>query len=136
MELPATTATRARRQTRARQANGNTAQSYAYTLDAAGKRTSIAEADGTTRNFGYDAIDRLTSEAVTGPSNYSNNFAYDSVGNRLTQTSTGNHPGTVSYTYDNRDRLTAEDRTPYTYDNNGSLRRLVRLRIPGTSRTG
>ena len=39
----------------------------------------------------------------------------------MTETSTGSHPGTVNYTYDNRDRLTAEDSTPYSYDNNGNL---------------
>ena len=96
-------------------------QSYAYTLDAAGKRTRIEESDGTIRQYGYDSIDRLTSETVTGSLSYSNAFGYDSVGNRLTQTSTGNHPGTVDYTYDNRDRLTLEGTTAYTYDANGNL---------------
>jgi len=101
--------------------SGNIVQSYAYTLDAAGKRTRIEENDGTIRQFGYDSIDRLVSETVTGSLSYSNSFGYDSVGNRLTQVSTGNHPGTVDYTYDNRDRLTLEGTTAHTYDANGNL---------------
>jgi len=83
--------------------NGAVAQSYAYGLDLSGKRTRIEESDGTIRQYGYDSVDRLTSEAVSGPTNYSNAFGYDPVGNRQTQTSTGNHPGTVNYSYDNRD---------------------------------
>ncbi len=101
--------------------NGNIAQSYLYTLDPAGKRTRIEESDGTIRQFGYDSVNRLTSEAVSGPTNYSNSFGYDPVGNRLTQTSTGNHPGNVNYIYDNRDQLSLENGTAYTYDNNGNL---------------
>ncbi len=101
--------------------NGTIAQSYGYTLDAAGKRTRIQEADGTIRQYGYDSVDRLTSEAVTGPTNYSNSFEYDAVGNRLTQTNAGSHPGTVNYTYDRRDELTKENSTAYSYDKNGNL---------------
>ncbi len=101
--------------------NGNIAQSYAYTLDSAGKRTRIEESDGTVRQYGYDSVNRLTSEAVSGPTNYSNTFGYDPVGNRLAETSTGNHPGTVNYSYDNRDQLALENGTAYSYDGNGNL---------------
>jgi RHS repeat-associated protein len=98
-----------------------TVTSLAYTLDEAGRRTQVAEADGTVRAFGYDSIDRLTSEAVTGTLSYVKAFAYDPVGNRLTQTTTGAGAGAVTYTYDGRDRLTNENATTYSYDANGNV---------------
>ena len=100
-----------------------TLQSYAYTLDEAGRRTQIAEADGTVRAYGYDGIDRLTSEAVTGPLTYTKTFAYDPVGNRTTQTTTGTGADTNSYAYDSRDRLVTEsdNTTSYAYDLNGNV---------------
>jgi YD repeat-containing protein len=66
-----------------------TFQSYASTLDLAGRRTEVTEADGTVRSYGYDSIDRLTSEAATGSLTYDKTFGYDGVGDRLTQTTTG-----------------------------------------------
>jgi YD repeat-containing protein len=35
-------------------------------LDPAGRRTSETDGDGTVRTYGYDGIDRLISETVTG----------------------------------------------------------------------
>ena len=96
-------------------------QSYAYTLDPAGKRTAVAENGGTTRTYAYDSIDRLTGEAVTGSLTYAKTFAYDPVGNRSTQTTTGTGAASVTYTYDTRDRLTQENATSYAYDPNGDL---------------
>jgi RHS repeat-associated protein len=98
-----------------------TVTSFAYTLDVAGRRAQVTEADGTVRAYGYDSIDRLTSEAVTGALSYAKAFAYDPVGNRLTQTTTGAGAGAVSYTYDARDRLTNENGTTYAYDTNGNV---------------
>jgi RHS repeat-associated protein len=98
-----------------------TTQSYAYTLDLAGKRTGVAEADGTERSYGYDAIDRLTSETASGALTYAKAFTYDSVGNRLTQTTTGAGAGSVAYAYDTMDRLDTENATNYTYDPNGNV---------------
>ena len=97
-----------------------TVQSYAYTLDAEGKRTGIVESDGTERTYGYDALDRLTSESVTGALAYAKTFAYDAVGNRLSQATTGAGAGTVPYTYDTRDRMLTSDGSSYTYDTNGN----------------
>jgi RHS repeat-associated protein len=100
-----------------------TVQSYAYVLDEAGRRTQLAEADGTVRAYGYDGIDRLTTEAVTGPLTYSKTFAYDPVGNRTTQTTTGTGADSDTYAYDTRDRLTSESdgTTSYAYDKNGNV---------------
>jgi RHS repeat-associated protein len=98
-----------------------TLQSYAYTLDAAGKRTGIAENGGTTRAYAYDGIDRLTSETVTGALSYAKTFAYDAVGNRSAQTTTGTGAASVNYAYDTRDRLTTENTTNYSYDANGNV---------------
>jgi RHS repeat-associated protein len=73
------------------------------------------------RAYGYDGIDRLTSETVTGALSYAKTFAYDAVGNRLTQSTTGAGAGTVHYAYDARDRLTTENATTYAYDPNGNV---------------
>ena len=94
--------------------------SFAYTMDAAGRRTRIDELAGVTRMYGYDGIDRLTSEAVTGSLAYVKTFAYDPVGNRLTQTTTGAGADVVTYGYDTRDRLLTENATSYAYDANGN----------------
>jgi len=102
-------------------------QSYAYTLDPAGNRTQVQE-DGSTRQFTYDALYRLTGETVAGVTSYGKTFAHDPVGNRLTQTTSGSGgpgtptgPGTVGYSYDTRDRLLAGASATYTYDDNGNV---------------
>jgi hypothetical protein len=46
-----------------------------------------------------------------------NIYAYDDVGNRLSQQT---HLGNDSYTYDIANRLTGENGTAYTWDNNGN----------------
>jgi RHS repeat-associated protein len=97
-----------------------TVASFAYTLDLAGKRTKVVEADGTTRSYAYDSVDRLTSETVTGALSYVKTFTYDSVGNRTQQVTTGTGAATVPYTYDSRDRMLTADGTSYTYDANGN----------------
>ena len=103
---------------------GGPIQSYDFTLGPAGNRTQIDEADGTTRAYDYDNLYRLTLETVTdAPSTfvYEKSFVYDDVGNRDTQTTTGLGAGTISYTYDDRDRLLTENGTTYGYDANGNL---------------
>ena len=120
-------------------ASDTTIASYAYTLGPTGVRTKIAEADGTERSYEYDALYRLTRETVSGPQSYENSFTYDAVSNRKTQTTTRaggdgsvdaaagdvdagmSGAKTISYSYDNRDRLTSEDQTVYSWSENGNL---------------
>ena len=97
-----------------------TVQSFAYTLDAEGKRTQLVENTGTVRQYGYDGIDRLTSETVTGSLAYAKTFTYDPVGNRESQVTTGSGAATTPYTYDTRDRMLTSDGSTYTYDANGN----------------
>jgi RHS repeat-associated protein len=113
-----------------------TVQSYALTLGLAGNRRQITEGDGTVRAYGYDELYRLTSDTVTiaGLSQYAKAFVYDDVGNRKSQTTTigpAGSPGvlvqgTLTYGYDERDRLTSETLganppTTYGWDADGNL---------------
>jgi RHS repeat-associated protein len=95
----------------------NSLASYAYTLGAAGNRTSVAELNGRSVTYGYDDLYRLTSETIaSSPSNNGTiGYSYDNVGNRLTRTSTVAAIPAATHSYDNNDRLTSD-----TYDANGS----------------
>ena len=105
-------------------------QSYAYELNPAGNRKKVTEQDGSVREWTYDDLYRLTHEKVsdTLTTIYEKAFVYDSVGNRKSQTTTGigapgtpTAPGTITYGYDDRDRLLTENTTGYGYDDNGNL---------------
>jgi RHS repeat-associated protein len=115
-----------------------TLASYAYTLGPTGIRTRIEEADGTVNDYEYDGLYRLTKETVSGGQPYEKSFSYDAVSNRTKQTSSGavvdaggmdattvdggaNASGITNYSYDNRDRLTAENGTVYSWNANGNL---------------
>jgi RHS repeat-associated protein len=109
-----------------------TIQSYGFTLGPAGNRTKITEHDGTVRDYSYDSLYRLTGEKVTESIGlvYEKIFGYDAVGNRHIQTTTlgpAGSPGpvlqagTITYGYDDRDRLTLEASQAYTWDANGNL---------------
>jgi len=101
----------------------STIQGYALALDAAGRRMAIDEADGTHRSFGYDLTDRLVSESVSGGPGpqYEKSFSYDPAGNRISQVTTGTGSGSLSYAYDDRDRLLTEGTTAYTSDVSGNV---------------
>jgi RHS repeat-associated protein len=100
-----------------------TIQSYQFTLGLVGNRVRIDELDGTVREYNYDALYRLTGERITESAGllYEKSFTYDPVGNRLSQTTSGLGAGTVDYSYDERDRLLAENSVSYTWDDNGNL---------------
>jgi RHS repeat-associated protein len=119
--------------------------SYAYTLEADGLRTGVTEhqleADGSTSTvtkiWTYDALQRLTQEAVTSSisaNSYTDNYTMDLVGNRLTKTHTqGGQTLTSNCTYNSNDQLTTETgsgsstySTTYGYDANGSLTNVSR----------
>ena len=80
-----------------------------YMYNGVGNRTSLTDRRGS-QNFGYDALDRLTSAShplLATPQG----FAYDPVGNRTTG-------GTVVNV---GNQLTADANYTYQYDDNGNL---------------
>jgi RHS repeat-associated protein len=119
----------------------------AYTLDASGLRTGIAETGTTNRTvtYAYDGIKRLTSESVVQLGNdRRTSWTYDKTGNRLTQTKSlgpsGSPTGTATttYVYDANDRLDTETlnlsgtvpgatagTTTYTFDAAGNTTKKV-----------
>jgi RHS repeat-associated protein len=73
----------------------------------------------------FCASRRFTPYRLTA-ADYSNNdyyhYTYDAVGNRLTQANMVNGlSSTVSYVYDDANRLTSVNGVTYTWDNNGNL---------------
>jgi len=108
--------------TTARTPSGQTIQSYAYTVGPAGQRTRITEHGGTVKDYSYDALYRLTNERVNtgGTLTSEDGFSYDPVGNRTTRTGVGGNT-TVTYTYDERDRLLSANTTTSTWDAQGNL---------------
>jgi RHS repeat-associated protein len=99
--------------------------SYAYTLDASGHRTAVAELSGRTVNYGYDNLYRLTNETIASDPNNVNgaaSYVYDPVGNRTQKTSTiPGYPGGLS-NYNANDQLSTD-----TYDANGNTTASVGL---------
>jgi RHS repeat-associated protein len=93
--------------------------SYAYTLGAAGNRTSVLELGGRNVAYGYDNDYRLTSEGITNDPGGNNGTVsytqYDAAGNRLQMTSTLAAVPGGSFSYDANDRLTTD-----VYDANGN----------------
>jgi RHS repeat-associated protein len=94
---------------------------YAYTLGAAGNRTSVNELNGRSVGYGYDDLYRLTSETIAGAAfqNGAITYGYDAVGNRTAMTSTVPNvvaPGLLNY--DANDRLTSD--AAEQYDANGN----------------
>ena len=86
--------------------------SYAYTLDAAGHRTSVTELSGRKATYGYDNLYRLTSETIAsdpGGQNGTISYVYDPVGNRKQMTSTVPAIPAGLLNYDANDRFTAGD---------------------------
>ena len=80
-----------------------------------------------TVSYGYDQIDRLTSEKRTGSSPYWYEYSYDGSGNRVgmvERDGTGNIVGQKSYNYDGGNKLLQEVAngvtTVYQYDANGN----------------
>ncbi len=104
--------------------DGAVLDSYTLTLDLAGHRTRIAEADGTTLDYRFDDVFRLTEETATddaGTVLYRRDFSYDAAGNRTRQTVAGDSgTETVTYSYDDRDRLLSGS-AAFTWDAEGNL---------------
>ena len=128
-----------------------------YDLRADGSRSDVIDTrynvDGSVFSqskvaWGYDADDRLTSEALTvlndgtggtsnanghAPAPYTNVFKFDLAGNRTEQDVSGSQTATVSYTYNEDNELKTETRSgsgaygiSYGYDDAGNLTSQVR----------
>src|SRR5439155_20833227 len=83
-----------------------------FTYNTANQISQIAGLS-TTRNFGYDNINRLTGVNVGGSAVES--YTYDAVGNR-----TASHLNS-GYTTGSFNRLTATDTATHSYKANGSM---------------
>jgi RHS repeat-associated protein len=91
-----------------------TLNSYIYTYDEVGNRTSMTDEYGTS-TYQYDDVYRLTNATHPQAYNPTETFTYDDVGNRPTSHLSSD------YVYDNLNRLREDDTYTYTYDNNGNL---------------
>lgn len=69
-----------------------------------------------TISYAYDPLRRLTGADYSSGEEFA--YSYDPVGNRLSQTALG---VTITYTYDNANRLASVDGISYTWDDNGNL---------------
>lgn len=111
---------------------------YSYNED--GTLNSFTKPDGTTLNYSYDELGRMTSDGINTYSyddkqrleSVSGNgktltFAYDGF-NRITGTSCDGHDN--SYSYDANDNLTSLNGTQYSYD---GLNRLTAVTFSGRS---
>lgn len=94
---------------------GNTIESFTYTYDNAGNRTSVVSSAGT-ESYTLDALNRLT--GVTYPNGDVVSYSYDAAGNRLTQTVNG---VPRIYTYDAASQMTSDGTSTYAYDADGNL---------------
>jgi RHS repeat-associated protein len=107
-----------------RRADGTLLQAFTYTQGAAGERLRVDEADGTSRAFTYDALQRLLGERVITPAGVSTErtFGYDAVGNRVGGTdSEAPGEGVLVARFDARDRLLRQGDITYAWDADGHL---------------
>ena len=103
-----------------RSVTGSIISSHSYTLGPKGERLRVEEASGRRVDYSYDERGQLIEERITEPDGSVRTIAYtyDPAGNRLTKT---DNAVTISYTYDDNDRLLTEGNITYSYDNNGNL---------------
>ena len=88
-----------------------TLASFTHAYDPVGNVTSIVELVQT-RDFAYDALERLTAGGANGTAEA---YAYDALGNR-----TSSHLS-ASHVVDDANRLSEDDAFTYAYDLNGNL---------------
>jgi len=100
--------------------NGQTTiKEYNYGYDAVGNITS-QDLGGDTWSYEYDNLNQIASAVLRDSGQntlLSHNYNYDATGNRTNLT----NAVTKQYTYDGENRMTSENGTYCTYDNNGNL---------------
>lgn len=91
-----------------------TVADHQYQYSTASQITQIAEPT-ITKNYGYDAIDRLTSASYSNPLQQNENYSYDALGNRTASQLS------ASYSYQRFNRLASTAAASYYYDANGNV---------------
>lgn len=107
--------------------NGELLSSYSYTYYASGSQASKTDHTGSHTTYRHDGLGRLTEESESG--GVTLQYQYDAAGNRTGLVCSGVESYSVSYVYDECNRLLQETRsedgetslTHYTYDANGNL---------------
>lgn len=118
--------------------SGRVISRHRYTYDAVGNVVQANDGYGqgsqerqVTRNFAYDALNRLVRYGETPDFQPADvvreQYTYDAVGNRLTLTTDRQiqgrplgAPRTINYSYDTANRLLSAGATSYRYDANGN----------------
>lgn len=96
--------------------SGSPLESFAYTYDLAGNRTSLTDRFGP-HAYGYDPLYRLTSaDHPVASGLLDESFTYDAVGNRLTSHLSPSHLHNAA------NRLLEDSQFTYTYDADGNRR--------------
>jgi RHS repeat-associated protein len=101
-----------------RRGNNTLLSSFQYTYNNNGLRTGVTEGDGSTVAWGYDGLNRLTSEVRTGTNPFSTSWTLDAVGNWTSRVHNG---ATTNYSYTDADRITSVGTTSYTWNDDGTL---------------
>lgn len=101
--------------------SGAVIATYTYTLDAAGRRSSVFEGhSGRTITYGYDELSRLVSEDVDDGSTLRQiRYSWDATGNRTRREDS--IAGVTNYAYDANDRMLTDGARTFTYDARGNL---------------
>ncbi len=97
-------------------ADGSIMDTFTYTHDPDGKRTSLKTTAGT-ETYGYDLTGQLT--AVEYADGKIESFGYDAVGNRLTSINKGGVA--TAYTANAMNQYLQVGDTSFTHDENGNL---------------
>ncbi|QUI24512.1 DNRLRE domain-containing protein [Vallitalea pronyensis] len=97
---------------------GEILNSYSYSYDANGNRTSVITNSGII-SYQYDELNQLTQETLLDGTIIA--YEYDAVGNRTKKIVTNGTSTTTNYTYNDGNELISVDGQVYTYDQNGNL---------------
>lgn len=102
-----------------KKADGNLIEEFQYTYDGNGNRTKIAKISPGGNShviYTYDKLNRVIKAEYSDK--FFEAFSYDGAGNRLSKTTP---QGTITYEYDDENRLKKAGNTTYAYDFAGNL---------------